>query len=1273
MLVLQGKNACSHFRLEKYLSRIIYAVPQVDSLRANTLYLVELDSLEEELEIAALADLLSDPELGAVDKNKNRFFILPEIGTISEWSSRTTEILHDCGLNQIKRIEIGIVYSFTTSELLTWGDQQAIAKLLRSPTDQAFFEPEELLSYFDFEVQQAIQHLDLSQKTQNEFNQLAKILNIDLSLHDEQTKENLFKKMQKIERPMTEVEFISISKNFFKFYFKKILTAQWLIDEHLKTKSLTALIRHTHHKNSKGIVAILNDHLAIVADEYYENLMILPELNEYTYSHEAYLYSIPSLCNQSYTGNIGTEIQEEVAIGRGASSKVGLSGFSVSHLNIPDFSQPWEKSQERSIQSALELILAAPIGAAQFNRQFGRPNLIGYFRTFAQTLSETESGQKICGYHKPLVISSGLGSVSQSSSKAQKLTPGMRIFVLGGSVTLAGTLDRSVFDLAEFSNQNPEMYRRCQAVIDYCVGLGENNPISAIYTPGIGGLSTLLPEITEQHKLGAHIQAMAIPSDPNLTYAQRWCNEAQGRYVILAEESHSTILEKLCLREGCPIASIGELNSSKTLELVGANGKTLLNIAVDVFADTLTSDRIVAHSFTHTFSQANIENIVLEEAVNRVLRFPCVADKSFLITICDRGIGGLVVRDPMVGAWQVPVADCGIVARDFRGFSGDALALGERPPLAVMDAVASAKMAIGEALTNIASAGIEDLSEVHLSISWTGDLSSAIEKSKLYEAVSAIGLNFCPALGVGVPVLQEPVSLKTVCLEEGVQEEIIPPLSLIVNATAPVKDVRQSVTPLLSVDEGETRLLLIDLSGGKQRLGQSVLLQVFDQLSDDVPNVDDPAILKAFFKVFYEQVETEKILAYHDRSDGGLFVTLCEMAFAAHMGLQIDITKMGRDPNSILFNEELGAVIQVRSDDVENIKQAFASVGIQHVYPVATLDDMNIISVTFENKVVFTASRTELHRLWSETSFQLQSLRDNPRCAKRAFEAVIDENNPGLAVNCSFEVSDQIIAPYLNLAKPRLAILREQGNFGHYEMAAAFMHAQFCCVDVHMNDLLSGQMDLDDFRGLVVGGNSSFLEVLGAGKGWAKCILHNSRLREIFQTFLSRSDTFALGISNGCQMLSQLKEIIPGADHWPVFVGNQSDQFEGRFSLVEIQNSASIVLTGMEGSRIAVPVAHREGKVEFSSESMEEEALKQNLVVLRYIDHHGRKTTAYPYNPNGSSQGITGLTNTDGRVTIMMPHPERAYRTIQNPWHPDIWGEMAPWFRLFQNARKWVN
>jgi phosphoribosylformylglycinamidine synthase len=1005
-----------------------------------------------------------------------------------------------------------------------------------------------------------------------------------------------------------------------------------------------------------------------------------------THNHPTAISPFPGAATGS-----GGEIRDEGATGRGAKPKAGLCGFSVSNLRIPDFIQPWERDYGKPgrIVSALDIMLDGPIGAAAFNNEFGRPNLAGYFRAFEE---DGPDGQRR-GYHKPIMIAGGLGNIRAPHVHKAELPPGTAIVVLGGPAMLIGLgggaassmaagSSHEDLDFASVQRGNPEMQRRAQEVIDRCVALGASNPILSIHDVGAGGLSNAVPEIVHGAERGGMFELRAVPNDdPGMTPMQIWCNEAQERYVLAIAAEGLATFEALCERERCPYAVIGVATSEPELTVTD---RQFNNRPVDLPMNVLFGKppKMLRDVTDHSVEAPSLlvgegwcGGVSLTDAVARVLRFPAVADKSFLVTIGDRTVTGLVCRDQMVGPWQVPVSDVAVTTTSFDVYTGETMAMGERTPLAVLNAPASGRMAVGEAITNIAAARIEKLGDVKLSANWMAAAGHPGEDARLYDTVKVVGMELCPALGVAIPVGKDSLSMKTVWEAKGARKSVVAPLSLIVSAFAPVQDARRTLTPQLRTDRGDTDLILLDLGRGKNRLGGSAVAQVYNQWGDVVPDVDSPADLKAFFAVIQELNAAGRLLAYHDRSDGGLLATLAEMMFAGGCGVTVLLDDLdGEGPLAALFAEELGAVLQVRASDRQAALAQLAAAGLgecSHVIGAPNAEDR--LMVRHAGEVVFTASRAELRRLWSETSYRLQTLRDHPDCAREAFAAACDPADPGLNVRLTFNPAEDIAAPFLaEGARPRIAILREQGVNGQVEMAAAFDRAGFAAVDVHMSDLIGGRVSLADFHGIAACGGFSYGDVLGAGEGWAKSILFNPRARDEFAAFFARLDSFGLGVCNGCQMLSNLHELIAGTELWPRFVRNRVEQFEARLSLVEVLPSPSLFLRGMEGSRLPIAVAHGEGRAEFRDENGPDAALVAGLVTLRFVDHFGRPAETYPANPNGSPGGITGLCSRDGRFTILMPHPERVFRTVQYSWHPDGWGEDGPWLRLFRNARRWL-
>jgi len=925
-------------------------------------------------------------------------------------------------------------------------------------------------------------------------------------------------------------------------------------------------------------------------------------------------------------------------------------------------------------------MIDGPLGGAAFNNEFGRPNLAGYFRTF-----ELEVAGRVRGYHKPIMIAGGLGSIRADQVEKQPVPAGAALVQLGGPGLLIGLGGGAASSMATGANTesldfdsvqrgNAEIERRCQEVIDRCVALGAGNPILSIHDVGAGGLSNALPELVHGADRGGRIDLRKVPSEePGMSPMQIWSNEAQERYVLAVEAALLPDFEAICARERCPFAVIGSATGEPRLVVddpLFGNTPVDMDLAV-LLGKPPRMHRDVRRRRTRAaaFRTTGLGGL---EALLRVLRFPAVASKAFLITIGDRSVGGLTARDQMVGPWQVPVADVAVTAMGFDTCRGEAMAMGERSPLAVTDAAASARIAVGEAITNIAAARIGDIARVKLSANWMAAAGQPGEDAALFDAVRAVGLELCPALGVSIPVGKDSLSMRTTWRDGGVDKEVTAPVSLIVTAFARVEDIRATVTPELRLDAGPTRLVLVDLGRGQHRLGGSCLAQAYGALGGAVPDVDDAGRLRGFFEGVQALLATGRLLAYHDRSDGGLAATLAEMMFATHVGVTVDLSPLARPAEVVaaLFSEELGAVLQVRSEDFVSVLQEFSARGLGDcVHDLGALNTDGHLRILHRGRPVLEASGVALLQAWSETGFHIQRLRDAPECARQEFDAIADAADPGLGANLTFDLA-AVRVPVRAGARPRIAILREQGVNGQVEMAAAFDRAGFEAVDVHMSDILCGRTTLASFGGLAACGGFSYGDVLGAGEGWAKSILFNARARDEFAAFFARRDTFALGVCNGCQMMSNLREIIPGSESWPRFVRNDSEQFEARLVMVEIPPNPSLFFSGMAGSRLPVVVSHGEGRAEFPSLRMQRSA--GPLVAMRFVDNRGNPAATYPANPNGSPLGITGLTTPDGRFTVLMPHPERVFRTAQFSWHPRHWGEDSPWMQMFRNAREWV-
>mgnify|MGYP003513630237 FL=1 len=1298
MLILRGAPALSAFRHGKLFAQLTSKVPAVTGLYAEFAHFADLggELLDDERQV--LDRLLKyGPSVPVQAPVGRLFLVLPRFGTISPWSSKASDIARNCGLSKILRLERGIAY-YVAGEL-NEADALAVAGVLHDRmTQQVLGALDGAAGLFSHAQPKPLSVVDVLGGGRAALEQAN--VSLGLALAEDEI-DYLVQSFGELGRNPHDIELMMFAQANSEHCRHKIFNASWDIDGESQEKSLFGMIKNTHELHREGVLSAYKDNAAVIVGNVAGRFYPDPQTREYsakqeavhilmkveTHNHPTAIAPFPG----ASTGS-GGEIRDEGATGRGAKPKAGLVGFTVSNLNIPGFVQPWEKpyGKPERIVTALDIMLEGPLGGAAFNNEFGRPALTGYFRTFEQSIS-TPRGDEVRGYHKPIMIAGGMGNIREDHVQKDEISVGGKLIVLGGPAMLIGLgggaassmatgASSADLDFASVQRDNPEMERRCQEVIDRCWQLGENNPIRFIHDVGAGGLSNAFPELVNDAGRGGRFELRNVPNDePGMTPLEIWCNESQERYVLSVDAADLEQFKAICERERCPFAVVGEATAEPQLTVTDRH---FGNNAVDMPLNVLLGKAPRMHrSAVREAEQGDdfvASQVELGEAVSRVLSHPAVASKNFLITIGDRSITGLVARDQLVGPWQVPVADCAVTATSFDVYSGEAMAMGERTPLALLDAAASGRMAIGETLTNIAAARIEKIADIKLSANWMAAAGHPGEDARLYDTVKAVGMQLCPELGITIPVGKDSMSMKTRWNDAGEDKSVTSPLSLIVSGFAPVSDIRQTLTPQLVLDKGETDLVLIDLGRGQNRMGASILAQVYSKLGQQVPDVDDAEDLKAFFAVIQGLNADSKLLAYHDRSDGGLLATVLEMAFAGHCGLDICLDPLAGASDelaAVLFNEELGAVIQVRQDDTEEILSQFSAAGLGDC--VAVLGQPvngEDVTIRFADAVVFSAERRLLQRDWSQTSYRLQRLRDNVRCADQEFEGLLDENNPGLSAKLSFDVNQDIAAPYIKTGvRPSIAILREQGVNGQVEMAAAFDRAGFAAVDVHMSDILSGRVSLEQFKGLVACGGFSYGDVLGAGEGWAKSVLFNSRARDAFQGFFERADSFALGVCNGCQMLSNLHELIPGSELWPHFVRNRSEQFEARVAMVQVQESASIFLQGMAGSRLPIAIAHGEGHAEFESEEALLQADLSGSVALRFIDNYGKVTETYPANPNGSPRGITGLCNKDGRVTIMMPHPERVFRAVQNSWRPAGWQEDGGWLRMFRNARVWVD
>ncbi|HET8707680.1 MAG TPA: phosphoribosylformylglycinamidine synthase [Pseudomonadales bacterium] len=1289
MLDLRGAPALSDFRQTKLLNSLQNQVPAVQNIRAEFHHFVETEADLTTDELNVLKRLLTyGPKQHEAHFEGEHFLVVPRPGTISPWSSKATDIAHNCGLTKIKRIERGILYIVQLSGALSSAhSQQIAAKLHDRMVEVVFRSNAEAEALFSHHAPQPMTSVDILGGGRAALVQANGELGLALA---EDEIDYLVESFTQLQRNPTDVELMMFAQANSEHCRHKIFNADWVIDGEKQTHSLFKMIKNTYEKNSTGVLSAYKDNAAVIEGFTAGRFFPHPETRQYQYSKEPVhiLMKVETHNHPTaiapYPGastGAGGEIRDEGATGRGSKPKAGLTGFTVSNLNIPEFEQPWEQAYGKPgrIVSALDIMLEGPLGGAAFNNEFGRPNLTGYFRTY----EETVNGERR-GYHKPIMIAGGYGNIRADHVEKDEFPAGSKLIVLGGPAMLIGLgggaassmatgASQENLDFASVQRDNAEMERRCQEVIDRCWQLGDANPILFIHDVGAGGLSNALPELVKDGGCGGKFELRNVPNDePGMSPLAIWCNESQERYVLAVAPESLAQFDAICARERCPYAVVGEATEEKHLSVTDSHfGNAPVDLPMSVLfgkPPKMTRQFNRQQTALPEFDFAGIE---LKDAIERVLRLPAVASKSFLITIGDRSVTGTVVRDQFVGPWQVPVADCAVTTTSYDVYTGEAMSMGERTPYAVVNAPAAGRMAVAEAILNIAAAPIESIANIRLSANWMAAAGYKQEDQALFDTVKAVGMELCPALGITIPVGKDSMSMRTVWQDNGEQKSVTAPLSLIISAFAPVTDVRKTLTPQLQLNGAGSELIFVDLAEQKARMGASALAQVYNLVGAAVPDVDSAAQLKTAFETIQQLNQAGKLLAYHDKSDGGLWATLAEMAFASHAGLDIELPA-GVNPLAYLFNEELGFVVQAAGSDVEAVANAFSGAGL-NAYRIARPNDSGVIRIQQSGQALFSDSRAHLHRIWHETSFRMQALRDNPACAQQEFDNLLDEKDPGLSVKLSFDINENVAAPYINTGiRPKVAILREQGVNGHVEMAAAFDRAGFAAVDVHMSDVLENRVNLADFKGLVACGGFSYGDVLGAGEGWAKSILFNGRARDGFSAFFNRADTFALGVCNGCQMMSNLHELIPGADHWPHFVRNTSDRFEARVALVRVNESASIFLQGMAGSHMPIAVAHGEGRAEFASLETVNAVLDEKLVALQYVDHYIQPTERFPFNPNGSPQGITGLTTRDGRVTIMMPHPERVFRAVQHSWRPADWQEDGSWMRMFRNARKWV-
>jgi phosphoribosylformylglycinamidine synthase len=1312
MLQLPGSTALSDFRLDRLLRALQARVPAIQDISARYAHFVDLTESLDATQVTILEELLSygrpaiaasDAPNPAVARNgeaangalQRTVMVIPRIGTMSPWSSKATDIAKICGLHSVVRIERGVEYALQANRRVTDGDIWVISELLHDRmTESILVGGVDQNALFASHAPRALAHIPLLNDGAVALDRANR--DLGLALSDDEI-EYLAEKFHELDRDPTDAELMMFAQANSEHCRHKIFNARWVIDGAEQAQSLFDMIRSTHAANPDSVLSAYIDNAAVMRGATAHRLVTGAGIDEYrlyeepvhtlmkveTHNHPTAIAPFPGAATGS-----GGEIRDEGATGRGAKPKAGLTGFTVSHLRLPDDPEPWEGilRMPKRIASALDIMLQGPIGGAAFNNEFGRPNILGYFRSFE--MQDAGSGDITWGYHKPIMIAGGVGNIRAEDVHKGDVPPGSLLIVLGGPAMLIGLgggaassmgsgTSSEELDFASVQRGNPEMQRRAQQVIDSCWAQGliaGTNPLVIIHDVGAGGLSNAVPELVDHSHRGAGVELRDVPNaEPGMSPIEIWCNEAQERYVLAIMPDQLDWFTAICERERCPFAVIGNIDDSGELRVTDrAAGDRPVDLPLELLLGKPPRTVMQVKRSRHSPAAVKIDSLDIEQSCLRVLRFPTVADKSFLITIGDRTVGGLVTRDQFVGPWQIPVSDVGVTSLDYEGYRGEAMAMGERSPVAVVHPAASGRLAVGEAITNLAAADVAAIDRVCLSANWMAASGAGQEDEALFDTVESVAA-LCRELRLAIPVGKDSLSMQTRWQEDNTELAVISPVSLIVTAFAPVTDVRRTLTPQLAA-EVDTCLYLVDLGAGKNRLGGSCLAQCFNLSGGTPPDLDDPDLLARFFGAIQKMNQSDLLRSYHDRSDGGLFVTLCEMAFAGRMGLHIDLNQQV-DPLAALFAEELGAVLQVRDSDHDAAASIFEEFALGHVVQrLGAVVDADRIRVDHGGRPLVDFTRTQLHETWSSVSYKMQSLRDNPETAREAMLATLATDDPGLNPMLGFSVTDDPAAPYINVGhRPRIAILREQGVNSHVEMAAAFHRAHFSSVDVHMSDILAGRVDLDSFTGLVACGGFSYGDVLGAGGGWAKSILFNSRARDQFEAFFARPDSFALGICNGCQMLAAISEIIPGAERWPGFVQNLSEQFEARLSLVEVLESPSIFLRGMEGSRLLIATSHGEGRAEFRHEDDLKYLVKIGALTVRYVDNLGRPATAYPANPNGSADGAAGFCSADGRVTILMPHPERVFRSVQHSWCPNGWGEDGPWMRMFRNARVWVD
>mgnify|MGYP006077193529 FL=1 len=1308
-----GSRIYSEFRKSTLLNDALKSISEIKNLTSSYLHVIESkEKLSSKVQKSLSQILTYGEDIKEEVSPKNAIFIGPRIGTISPWSSRATDIVQQCGID-ILRIERIKTISFVTNsgKPLSKRDKEAIGQLLYDRmTESIFIDQDDINKLFIHHNPRPLNHIDIIDKGISELQSFNEAQGLALS--DDEIN-YLFKYFSSENRNPTDAELMMFAQANSEHCRHKIFNANWILNNKEQSESLFSMIRNTHKISPQKTIVAYSDNSSIIEGSVIKRFY--PDINNKFIEHNELTHYLMKVETHNHPTAIspfagaatgaGGEIRDEGATGRGSKPKAGLAGFSVSYLRIPNFIRVWEKNnigKPERIASALQIMIDGPIGAAAYNNEFGRPNILGYFRALEFKYKDIP---KAYGYHKPIMLAGGIGSISANHAHKEQLKDGNLLIQLGGPAMLIGLgggaassmksgTNKENLDFASVQRGNPELQRRAQEVIDRCWQLADKNPILSIHDVGAGGLSNAFPELINDGGMGAIMNIRDIDNEElGMSPKEIWSNEAQERYVLAIDAKDLEIFSGICKRERCPFKVVGKTTKGKNLKVEDSLLKQdIVKMDLDVLLGKppklikKVRGGFVNESKNTNYGSGKYWRSIKDdwlEALKEVLRYPSVSSKNFLITIGDRSVTGLIAQDQMVGPWQVPVSNVGVTKSTFDSITGEAMAIGEKAPIAMIDAAASARMAVSEAITNIAASAIEDISLIKLSANWMAASGSNKQDGELFRAVKAIGMELCPDLGISIPVGKDSMSMQTTWEDDEVKT-VTSPISVIITAFSESYNVNKTLTPQLIPDE-DTSIILIDLGAGKNRMGGSaynLIKNDHDFSADEPPDLDNVKLIKNFFKGIQFLNKENKLLAYHDRSDGGLITSALEMAFAGRCGLELVLpfeksTDGADEINKFLYNEELGALIQVNNKDIKFVQEYL---GGELGLSLKTIGHPTKEYYNGGQRIAFSwtvggghpcniyqTTRTELQEAWSETSFQIQSIRDNPKSAKEEFDLISDDNNPGINPRVNFEIPSQINVSKL---KPKIAILREQGINGHSEMAAAFNYAGFEAHDVHMSDILSGQKSLKDFNGLAACGGFSFGDVLGAGEGWAKSILFNNKLRDEFQEFFERKDTIALGVCNGCQMMSNIKEIIPGADLWPKFIKNESEQFEARFVMVEITPNNSLFFDEMIGSILPVVVSHGEGRIKFNNEKHLSLNESSNLISLKYVDNYHQGTLLYPMNPNGSSSGITGLTSSDGRFSIMMPHPERVFRTDQNSWHPNNWKTFGPWYRMFANASK---